>query len=108
MNVDTAKYKWLKTWEHSEYLSPDYYHKLLNGSFSIKKVLPLFSDLSYKELDIHNGVEAVIAYSKFKYLPKEDILDLRNNLIKYCGLDTYSMFVILNNIKREISYVKEA
>ena len=86
----------------------NYYHKLLNGSFSIKKVLPLFSDLSYKELDIHNGVEAVIAYSKFKYLPKEDILDLRNNLIKYCGLDTYSMFVILNNIKREISYVKEA
>lgn len=86
----------------------NYYHKLLNGSFSIKKVLPLFSDLSYKELDIHNGIEAIIAYSKFKYLPKEDILELREKLKKYCGLDTYSMVVILNNIKKEIGYVKEA
>ena len=85
----------------------NFYHKLLNGGFSIKKVLPLFSDLTYKDLEIQNGIGAIVAYSKFKYLPQEDILELRKNLIKYCGLDTYSMFVILNNIKKETGYGQE-
>ena len=69
--------------------------------------MPLFSDLTYKDLEIQNGIGAIVAYSKFKYLPQEDILELRKNLIKYCGLDTYSMFVILNNIKKETGYGQE-
>jgi len=80
----------------------NYYHEDLEGSFSIKKVLPVFSNLTYKDLDVKNGNEAIVAYSTFKYLPKEDIEEIRKNLLKYCGLDTYSMFVILDELRRRI------
>lgn len=75
-----------------------FYHKNLHGSYSIKKVLPVFTDMSYNELEVKNGVEAQVAYAKFKYLPKEDIQVLRESLIKYCGQDTYSMFKILSKL----------
>lgn len=80
----------------------NYYHPDLNGSYSIKKVLPIFSDLSYKELEIKNGVEAVSVYAKFKDSCESDITALRDNLIKYCGLDTYSMHIILNGFIRRL------
>ena len=54
--------------------------------------------MSYNELEVKNGVEAQVAYAKFKYLPKEDIQVLRESLIKYCGQDTYSMFKILSKL----------
>ena len=83
----------------------NFYHEDLEGSFSIKKVLPVFSKLSYKELDVQNGNEAMIAYSSFKHLPKEDIELKRQELIKYCGLDTYSMFIILNELRGRILWL---
>lgn len=84
------------------YDSVSYYHRDLEGSYSIKKVLPVFSSLTYKELMIHNGVEAIVNYGKFKDLGKEEIEEIRKNLIEYCGLDTYSMVVILNQIRNKI------
>lgn len=80
----------------------NYYHEDLEQSFSIKKVLPVFSDLSYKNLDVKNGNEAIVEYSKFKYLPKEDIEESRKKLLKYCGLDTYSMHIILKELRRKV------
>lgn len=76
----------------------NYYNVDLHGSFSIKKVLPVFSDLSYKDLAVKNGMEAILAYSKFEHGTKEEIEDIRNNLAIYCGQDTYSMVVILNKL----------
>lgn len=82
----------------------NFYDSKLEGSYSIKKVLPVFSDLSYKNLFIHNGVEAVVNYAKFKDLGPIDIEAIRKKLIEYCGLDTYSMVVILNEIRKEMGY----
>lgn len=77
----------------------NYYSNDLHGSYSIKKVLPIFSDLSYKNLEIKNGNEAIVAYSQFKFLTKEEIEELRSELIKYCSQDTWSMVVILDGIR---------
>ncbi|MFA5765166.1 MAG: DUF2779 domain-containing protein [Bacilli bacterium] len=81
----------------------NYYHNGLHGSYSIKKVLPLFSDLSYKNLVIGNGGEAIVAYSQFKYLDQEKIEELRKELITYCSQDTWSMVVVLQGIRRKCS-----
>lgn len=89
----------------SGYDSVSYYHKDLEGSYSIKKVLPIFSNLTYKELNIHNGVEAIVNYAKFKDMEEKEIEITRNNLIEYCGLDTYSMVVILNKIREKVKNV---
>ena len=76
----------------------NYYHKNLHGSYSIKKVLPIFSELSYENLSVRNGVEASSTYASFASLPQEDIEECRAALIKYCGQDTYSMVIILNKL----------
>jgi len=76
----------------------NYYNIDLHGSFSIKKVLPVFSDLSYKDLAVKNGMEAILAYSKFEHGTKEEIESIRNDLATYCGQDTYSMVLILNKL----------
>lgn len=78
----------------------NFYDKRLHGSFSIKKVLPIFTNMSYDNLGVKNGVEAQIAYGMFKTLDKEDIISLRNQLIEYCGQDTYSMYLILKEIDK--------
>ena len=79
----------------------NYYNNGLHGSYSIKKVLPLFSDLSYQQLAIGNGNEAIVAYSQFKYLDKEKIAELRKELITYCTQDTWSMVVVLQGIREK-------
>ena len=84
----------------------NFYHPLLNGSFSIKKVLPIFSDLSYKDLEVSNGVEAYSTYLKFDKLDKKNKLDAYNSLVEYCKQDTWAMVEILNKLKELSKNVK--
>ena len=76
-----------------------YYTKEMQGSFSIKYVLPaLFPDdeaLSYHNLDlIHDGSEAMNAYAALTELPEEERLKVRESLLEYCKLDTLAMVKI--------------
>ncbi len=73
-----------------------YYNKAMGGSFSIKSVLPaLFPndpELDYHNLDgIHNGSEAMTIFPQIASMPKDEQLIARQNLLKYCELDTYAM-----------------
>ncbi len=80
-----------------------YYSKDMHGSSSIKKVLPaLFPNdesLDYHNLkEIHNGSEASSSFNNLLNSSKEEQEETRNNLLKYCGLDTYAMVKILSKI----------
>lgn len=82
----------------------DYYNNKMQGSYSIKYVLPaLFpSDpsLDYHNLDeVHNGSEAMNAYFEMSKLEGAELEKLRNNLLKYCELDTYAMVKILEKLQ---------
>ena len=82
----------------------DYYTKNRLGSYSIKYVLPsLFpndTSLNYKNLEmVHNGGEASNLYASMKNMSKEKQEILKNNLLKYCKLDTYAMVKILEKLK---------
>ncbi len=84
--------------------SHDYYVKEMGGSSSIKYVLPaLFPDdpsLDYHNLDqVHKGDEASNAYLSLKNLPKDEEIKLRENMLKYCKLDTYAMVKIYEKLK---------
>ena len=73
----------------------NYYNNNLHGSYSIKKVLPLFSNLDYGDLDVKNGTEAIAAYASFSVLEEEDREIVYNNLVEYCKQDTWAMVLIL-------------
>ena len=72
----------------------------MQGSYSIKYVLPaLFPDdpdLDYHNLDgVQNGTEASAAFMKmYEIKSAEEMKALRQQLLKYCGLDTFAMVKI--------------
>lgn len=82
----------------------DYYSEAMQGSYSIKFVLPaLYPDdpeLDYHNLDmVHNGGEASSAFATMAKKTPEEIAALRANLLKYCGLDTYAMVKVLQKLR---------
>ena len=80
----------------------NYYHESLNGSFSIKKTLALFSDLSYDDLAIHNGNEAIITYAKYPLMSDSELEQAKQNLYDYCKQDTWAMVLILDGLREKI------
>lgn len=78
----------------------NYYHNDLNGSFSIKKVLPLFSHLSYQGMPIANGTQALVAYAKFPTMDQETFHKTYRDLKEYCKQDTWAMVEILNQLRK--------
>lgn len=73
-----------------------FYHPKMQGSFSIKKVLPVIApDLNYEELDeIQEGTGAQVAYLYATLDPSttpERKSDLDAKLRKYCRQDTWAM-----------------
>ena len=76
-----------------------YYTKAMQGSYSIKYVLPaVFPDvpaLDYHNLEgVHNGGEASAAFKNMAKMDKEQLEKYRGYLLKYCGLDTFAMVKI--------------
>lgn len=81
----------------------DCYLPAMNGSFSIKSVLPaLFPndhELDYHSLNgIHNGSEAMNAFPMLASLPVEKQAELRQSLLAYCRLDTLAMVKVLQRL----------
>lgn len=79
---------------------PNYYCKDLSGSYSIKKTLPVFSDLSYKDLTVKNGTEAIVAYASYNKMTKEEYELYYEALRIYCQQDTWAMVVILEALRK--------
>jgi hypothetical protein len=72
------------------------------GSASIKYVLPAFSDLSYKGMNIANGGEAMSKYLAFLEGKQtaEESKQMFADLLKYCGQDTYAMVLLMKVLYR--------
>lgn len=70
-----------------------YYNRAMGGAFTIKSVLPaVFPELDYHNLEgVQNGTEAMNIFPKMKYMSSEERERTRRQLLKYCGLDTFAM-----------------
>jgi len=74
-----------------------YVHPGFLGRSSIKKVLPVLApELSYKKLGVQNGTEAIEAYRQITEgeLVGELADKKEKQMLEYCKLDTYAMYVI--------------
>jgi hypothetical protein len=78
-----------------------YYTYKMQGSYSIKYVLPaLIPELSYEKLTIREGALASIAIEILFY--ETDLMriaDTRQHLLEYCKLDTLGMVKILEKLE---------
>lgn len=76
-----------------------YYHPEQQGRYSIKCILPLFSELSYSRMEISNGEEAYIAYEHI-YNNHKDKEKIMNALREYCKLDTWAEVEIIRKLRK--------
>jgi len=86
----------------------NYYHADLSGSYSIKKTLPvLVPALTYKGMDVGNGVQAYITYLNYDSPePTFGIMKTKSErqdaLRTYCQQDTWAMVEILRAVREKI------
>jgi hypothetical protein len=87
----------------------DYYDRKQEGSASIKYVLPAMTDLTYKGMEIANGAEASIRYAYITHgkidgtkAKREEIKKVRDDLKKYCKLDTEAMIQVMDKLKEKV------
>jgi hypothetical protein len=86
----------------------NYYHKDLSGGYSIKKTLPiLVPTLTYKGMDVGNGVQAYIAFINYDsdqptFGTLKTKTERREALKRYCQQDTWAMVEILRAAREKI------
>ena len=85
-----------------------YYNRAMGGSFSVKSVLPaIYPDdpsLDYHNLEgVHNGGEAMSIFPQIQFMGPAEQQTARQNLLKYCELDTYAMVKIWEELRRAAS-----
>ncbi len=81
-----------------------YYHPGFGGSFSIKRVHPALNpDGSYEEMEVSEGMEAVLAYTRLEEddLSEEEHEAICDSLLTYCKRDTQAMVDIYNVLIQE-------
>ncbi len=74
-----------------------YYSPEMQGSYSIKAVLPvLVPGLDYSDLAIAGGSSAMYAFEQMLDETNESVIrETRRNLLEYCGRDTLAMVRVL-------------
>ena len=85
------------------FASKSYYHPKMQGSYSIKYVLPALVpefESAYKDLNlIHHGGEAMQAYEAMVYMPADERETYKKALLAYCKLDTLAMVKVLEKLR---------
>ena len=85
------------------FVSKSYYHPKMQGSYSIKYVLPALVpefESAYKDLNlIHNGGEAMQAYEGMAYMLVDEREAYKKALLAYCKLDTLAMVKVLEKLR---------
>ena len=66
----------------------------MEGNYSLKKLVDICSDYSYKELPIYDGMEAVYNWREIEKSSPEVGRRIIRNLKEYCSLDAYGLFLV--------------
>jgi len=85
-------------------------HPNFKGKTSIKYILPaLVPKLSYKKLEIQEGGTASNTWNKIvtDELSKEEIKQQKENLLRYCELDTLAMVEIFRYLQKLLSNMQK-
>ena len=82
-----------------------YYHDKMNGSFSLKSVLPaLFPDddeIGYQGLSIQEGGMASDTFANLHLVEDpQDVENIRKDLLAYCRMDTLAMVKIMDKLRQ--------
>ena len=76
-----------------------YYSPKQQGSASLKEVLPALTGINYENLVIHGDI-AGLEWYRVTFGKAPDKIKVRADLEEYCGLDTESMVLIIDELRK--------
>ncbi|MXQ73494.1 DUF2779 domain-containing protein [Clostridiaceae bacterium DONG20-135] len=74
------------------------YLKEMAGMYSLKKLVTIFSDYRYSDLDISYGMDAVKNWRMLAHSDDEQSKEIEQHLFEYCAMDTYAMVLVYHGI----------
>lgn len=79
-----------------------FYAPQQRGSCSMKRVLPALTTKSYEDFEIQDGKTASLKFLRtaFGKLCDQERIKIRQELIRYCHLDTLGMLLIIRALRR--------
>lgn len=60
------------------------------------------NDVSYHDLDIQNGLNAVFAYRTYDEKDEEEKKEVKEAISTYCQMDTYAEYVVYHGLIKEV------
>ncbi len=78
------------------------YHLEMKGSYSLKTLVPIFSDYHYEDLSVSTGMDAVATYQAYLKTEGEEKIKLYQALEQYCSLDTYGEYIVYHALKKMV------
>lgn len=75
------------------------YHPDQLGKVSMKRIVPIFTEESYEELEVQDGLEANLAYSKLYFKGGEEPETTLRRLEDYCIQDTLGMVRLVDRLE---------
>lgn len=77
------------------------YDLRMKGLYSLKTLVPIFSNHSYQDLDVTNGIDAIFKWREYCKAEKETKEKIYQELSDYCALDTYGEYLVLHALMEE-------
>ena len=74
----------------------------MRGNFTLKQLVSIVSDLNYKSLEINDGMKAVFNWRNIDLGIEEDDDRVKKELIEYCGLDAYGLYLVYEWLLQQI------
>ncbi len=77
------------------------YDVRMEGMYSLKKIVSIFTDYNYEDLDITHGLEAVRKYRMMENVSEDDTQTIKQ-LLAYCAMDTYATYLVYHFIRTQL------
>lgn len=78
------------------------YDVRMRGFYSLKVLLKVFTEKSYSDLAISHGMDAVYQWRMLDKEEKNDKGHIADDLMEYCGMDTYAMVLLVRWLKENV------
>lgn len=82
------------------------YDKRMAGMYSLKKLVSIFTDYNYADLDISHGMEAVRSYRLLEENEVSDKKEILRELLEYCAMDTYAEYLIYHWVLNTLDVIE--
>ncbi|MEG0330355.1 MAG: DUF2779 domain-containing protein [Longicatena sp.] len=76
------------------------YDVRMRGFYSLKTLVPIFSDYNYQDLAISYGMDAVEAWRLYEKSEPAEKAIIYQQLSEYCSMDTYAEYIVYHALKK--------